>query len=258
MSSLCALETAFAELICADEAAPLSLLLNESAAFASGTRLNVYRHAYRARLRDALKTNHPNLHRLLGDDDFDALAAAYLAAEPSPHRSIRWFGDRLAAFLAATAPYAEVPMLAELAAWEWASAASFDAADAARLDEAALAVLSPAQWASLPLRLIPAAALLDLHWNTPQLCQALQADAAPPAPESQPLSWLLWRAASGETRYRSLSGLEAGALRLIGRDGVDFAALCEWLATRVDEVSQLPMLAAGLLKQWAGDGILRR
>ncbi|WP_432723486.1 DNA-binding domain-containing protein [Jeongeupia wiesaeckerbachi] len=257
MHSLPALEAAFAELVCAADAAPLSLLLNESPAFGSEARLAVYRHAYRARLRDALKVNYPNLYRLLGDDDFDALASAYLAAEPSPHRSVRWFGDRLAGFLALTPPYAELPILAELAGWEWASAATFDAADAPVLDEAALAALPSEAWPTLPLRLIPAASLLDLAWNTPTLCQALQAETAPPAPEAAPQSWLLWRAPSGETRYRSLDAVEAGALPLLVGEGCDFAAVCEALATRIADVSQLPLLAAGLLKQWVADGILQ-
>ena len=63
-------------------------------------RLEIYQHAYRARLIDALVDNYPALHRALGDEAFEDLAAAYIAARPSRYRSIRWFGDGLADFVA--------------------------------------------------------------------------------------------------------------------------------------------------------------
>ncbi|WP_163367521.1 HvfC/BufC N-terminal domain-containing protein, partial [Klebsiella aerogenes] len=66
----------------------------------AGPGLQVYRHAYRARLAEALADNYTVLARALGDEAFDALAQAYLAAHPSRHPSIRWFGAALADFMA--------------------------------------------------------------------------------------------------------------------------------------------------------------
>ena len=72
------------------------------------------------------------LAKLLGEADFAALAAAYIAAHDSPYFSIRYYGDALAKFLATREDYAAAPVLAELAQWEWAMTAVFDAADVRR------------------------------------------------------------------------------------------------------------------------------
>src|SRR5271156_6213949 len=85
----------------------------------AANRLAIYRNAYQVRLIDALNDTYPILHALLGDDMFVALGEAYVAAPPSVHRSIRWYGRELEDFLARTAPYEEQPILAEVALLEW-------------------------------------------------------------------------------------------------------------------------------------------
>ncbi len=80
-------------------------------------------------------------------------------------------------FLATHADYAAVPVLAELARWEWAMADAFDAADAAPLThDSARAASLPRQWAQLRFRWHPSVRRLDLSWNVPQLWQALSDD----------------------------------------------------------------------------------
>jgi len=69
-------------------------------------------------------------YTLLGDDRFQALDLAYIDAEPSHHFPIRWFGHRLSRFLADAADYQDTPVLAEMAAFEWALRDAFDVADA--------------------------------------------------------------------------------------------------------------------------------
>ncbi len=81
-------------------------------------RLAIYRNAYQVRLIDALDATYPVLHSLLGDEVFVALGEAFVAAHPSVHRSIRWYGGELASFLGRHEPYAEQPILAELALLE--------------------------------------------------------------------------------------------------------------------------------------------
>src|SRR5690606_13210963 len=89
-------------------------------------RIAIYRDAYRIRLREALASNYARLESLLGEAAFAEIADAYIEAQPSTFRSIRWFGDALPALLEAALP--AKPWLAELAQWEWAIAAAFDAA----------------------------------------------------------------------------------------------------------------------------------
>ena len=71
------------------------------AAAAARSRLGIYRNAYRVRLIDALDDTYSVLHKLLGDETFVALGEMFIAAHPSVHRSIRWYGRELADFLSA-------------------------------------------------------------------------------------------------------------------------------------------------------------
>ena len=57
------------------------------------TRLGIYAGAYGSRLAEALAANYPALAKLLGEADFQALAAAYVRTHDSPFFSIRYYGD---------------------------------------------------------------------------------------------------------------------------------------------------------------------
>src|SRR4030065_594600 len=94
-------------------------------------RLAIYANAYRLRLLEALGTDYPGLHTVLGDDEFDAMGRAYIAAHPSPYFSLRWFGDRMSESLRTTAPYEKYPVFTEMAAFQWAQSDAFDAAHSA-------------------------------------------------------------------------------------------------------------------------------
>ena len=54
--------------------------------------LNVYRHAYGARLLEVLANDYPKLAALSGEEGFEQLGRAYIAAHPSRSFSARWFG----------------------------------------------------------------------------------------------------------------------------------------------------------------------
>src|SRR5215471_4865055 len=94
------------------------------------TLLDVYRDGYALRLIEVLTNDFPGVLAMAGPEEFDAMARAYIAAHPSHHPSVRWFGKRLAEFLAATAPYDRTPAAAEMARFEWALSAAFDSVDA--------------------------------------------------------------------------------------------------------------------------------
>jgi len=149
-------------------------------------RLGIYRHAYVARLIEALRNYYPVLYQILGDEDFEALGAAFVRTHPSVHRSIRWYGQEVAAFLRVELPFAEQPILAEIARFEWRLAESFDSADAVVLDRAALASVEPAEWADLTFRFHPSVQRLTLEWNTVAVWKAISAEEAPPRPSARP------------------------------------------------------------------------
>ncbi|MBU1190156.1 MAG: DNA-binding domain-containing protein [Gammaproteobacteria bacterium] len=218
-------------------------------------RLSIYSNAYRLRLLEALATDYPGLHTLAGDDLFEQIGRSYIAAYPSTHYSIRYFGQHLGRFLAETAPYTASPVLAEMARLEWALSLAFDSADDDVLDEAALATLPPESWPGMQLRLHASVQRQNFQWNVAELWTAIdqQRNPEPPQRYLQPQSWLIWRRGY-QNYFRRLDDTEAWALDYV-QAGNNFAMLCEGLCAYI-EPEQIGMLAAGYLKGWVRAGIV--
>src|SRR3984893_9154453 len=145
-------------------------------------RLGIYRNAYRVRLIEALDDTYPVLHALLGDEVFVALGEEFVAAYPSVHRSIRWYGGELSEFLSQCPPYDEQPILAEVALLEWTLAEVFDAADAEPKPRAALSAVDASAWNGLQFDFPPSLRRLPLHWNTAAVWQAMSREETRPIP----------------------------------------------------------------------------
>lgn len=230
--------------------------------FATG--LEVYRHAYRARLIAALTDNYTVLARALGDEAFDALGQAYVAAQPSQHPSIRWFGHALADFMAqANDDLVPHPGLIDIARMDWALRGAFDAAEAPPLDPAELAALSPDDWAGLVLHLHPSAQRVALAhaiepaWRVLREWEPESGDDQPELPEPVPHDHVLlaWRQGL-ETRWRSLEPLEAALLADVAA-GHSFAQLCERAAAELGDAEAAAPAVIGLLQRWLADGLLQ-
>lgn len=220
-------------------------------------RLAVYYNAYRIRLIDCLATDFPALAKTIGREAFENLALDYLARHPSSQPSVRWFGRRLPEFLRDDYRGEAREFLAEMAAWEWAQTMVFDAADSD--DTVALedmAEIAPEQWPLLTFEFKPALRWVDLHWNVPQIEQALENNATAPGRGRGEIAqrWLLWRR-DLKTHWRSLAVHEAWAIEQAAA-GRNFGEICEGILEWID-AAQAPLVAAGLLRQWVGDGLLR-
>jgi hypothetical protein len=218
-------------------------------------RLGIYRNAYQVRLIEALDDTYPVLRAVLGDEEFAALGERFVAAQPSVHRSIRWYGGELAHFLAHQSPYAEQPIFAELARLEWTLAEVFDAADAETQPRAALAAIDPTAWGDLHFEFHPSLRRLHLQWNTAAVWQAMSRDATPPDPTcaEQPAPWLLWRQ-DLQNYFRCMTAEEAAALNCALR-GATFGEICAALRDWLPE-EEIPLRAASLLAMWADSGII--
>ena len=218
-------------------------------------RLGIYRNAYRVRLIEALDDTYPVLHALLGDEVFSALGEEFVAAIPSVHRSIRWYGRELAQFLGRCPPYAEQPILAELALLEWTLAEVFDAADATPTPRASFSAIDASAWSELRFEFHPSLRRLHLQWNTAAVWQAMSRDEVPPDPvyADHTVPWLLWRQ-NLQNYFRSMSADEAVALDSALR-GHTFGEICEALGHWLPD-EQIPLRAAGLLGAWADSGII--
>lgn len=223
-------------------------------------RLQIYRHAYRSRLTEALAANYPALARALGDQAFAELAAQYIDARPSRNPSIRWFGDALDDYVGQhdVLPH---PALRDLLRLEWAICLAFDAADAALATRDDFAQLAPEAWPALRLRLQPSASLLELEWTVEPTWQALVRDAeaglerALPEPVAHRHALLVWREGLAP-KWRSLGAAEGLCLRAVQRSAT-FAELCAATGEQMD--GQLaPACVAGWLQRWLADGLLVR
>jgi hypothetical protein len=230
-------------------------LVSETAAVSRAVRLGVYQNAYIARLDEALRSNYPKLHALLGDDDMFTLTTAYQEAHPSPRPSIRWFGDLLPQFLAQHEPYASAPILAEVAAFEWAMCCAFDAEDVPTLPISVLTELHDEQWPSLQVQFQPAFTTLALQWNAPAVWHALNDDEAPPRPSEAEQAWAIWRHEL-QPRFRSLAKDEVALIDTI-RSGKRFEEACEVLLQWHSE-DEAPGCAAAYLGQWIAEGWISR
>jgi hypothetical protein len=213
------------------------------------TIFGVYREAFVLRLAEALRSDFGQLLTRLGEDEFDAIARAYVAATPSRHPNLRWYGRGMPAFLAAAAPYAARPELAEIAALEVALADAFDAPDAPTLRAEDLAVVAPHRWQALSFEAHPSVARLDFRTNAAALWSAAKDGAAPPGVERllQPERLVVWR---GELTpmVRPMSAEEAMTWDEAAR-GLAFGPLCAMVAT-FDDPEGAAGRAAGYLAGW--------
>ena len=238
------------------DGAPVSPgLIANTDAFPVAQRLAVYHNAYRMRLAEALSADFPLLRGLLGETEFELLAAFYIAAQPSHSFTLRDFGAALPAFLGHHAPYRRRPWLKATAAFEWTLLAAFDAADAVTLMAADLAAVPVEQFARLRFRFQPALHLLRLAWNVPAAWRALQTEAHAPAPERLPAATccLVWRREE-RVYFRTLPGDEAALLKAL-RSGRSFAAACGAMA-RAGTAQDAGRRAAELLSTWLADALL--
>lgn len=234
--------------------------LDASGGLSAERRLGIYRHAYRARLLEALRDTFAHTWRYLGDAWFDRLALAFIEQHPSHHANLRWYGqawpDWLASERPAIAGAGDHPEVAELARLDWSLRRAFDAADRPAATLADLAAVPAQAWGDVQLKAQPSVALLALHHNALSLWHALdeEGDVPPAQALAAPMGVLVWR--QGERpHFRSVSSQEEVALTamLLGRP---FGDLCTLLAERFAQ-SNAAMLASTCLRRWIDDGVLQ-
>ncbi len=219
-------------------------------------RLAVYADGYRLRLVEALGNDFPALQALLGQPGFGRMAREFIAAHPSRHPNLRWYGGKLPDFLARAPGWRRRRLLTELARFEWALGLAFDAADASPAKPQELAGMPAADWPGMRLRLDPSVRLLGLRSNAPDLWRASAAKRKPPAARlrTRPSIWLIWRKGH-EPFYRALPPAEAWALGAVAR-GRDFAFLSSGLR-RFAGAGGAAQAGAQLLRNWLAEGLIR-
>ena len=221
-----------------------------------GPFMKVYDDAYIIRLVEVMGEDFPAVHTLLGDARFHKAVTDYIRTRPSTRRSVRWLGEGFPRWLRKTTPWQATPMLADMAAFEWALGLAFDAADCDPIGADILAAVPPEAWGALRFDFHPALHSCDLAFDVAPFQQAVAGESEPDAlPEAlgTPGTWAVWRdQESLMVRYRPLPADEGAGLSVLRRDG-DFAHLCEVVAAS-GEAETAALRAAGLLRHWLEAG----
>jgi hypothetical protein len=229
MTQLQTLQSALQDALLQDQPMASALLSARGVA-----QFGIYRNAYRARLRGALRDNFEVLPLVMGDESFDALANAYIDIHPSHHYSLRWFGHQLCAFMATNAALVDHPAIPDLARMEWALRHAFDAAPAALLTPEELATVPATDWAEMRFALHPSVQLLHMGWVVGPIWHAIksgQDDLEPP--EALDHHLLVWRQGMN-TQWKSLTATETVFVQCLLADRT-FGQICESLAESVGE-----------------------
>lgn len=195
-------------------------------------QVDVYREQYLLRHRDVLREDFLTLAHVLGDASFEALASAYLQAFPPRSFSLRDLGADLPGFVTSAAPWAEDPLLADLARLEWAFVEAFDAPNAPALELAAVAAIPEEAWPSARLVLQPSVQRLSLRYPAHEVRVAVRSgdpSSALGRPEPAPSHVIVFR---GRERLRSVAiDPEAYALLDELARGTALGDACERIAT---------------------------
>jgi hypothetical protein len=220
------------------------------------TLLDVYREGYALRLIEVLTIDYPGVLAMAGPEDFDLMARAYIAAQPSRHPSVRWFGKGLADFLVTTAPYDGSPAVAEMARFEWALGEAFDSIDVEPITAETVMTVPPEAWETIVFAPLPSLRRLSFSYDVPpswQRREEVEPGALEVAGLEGPVPWMIWRP-ERMSNFRSLEPDEAVMLDAMVQ-GQPFPALCEALLPHVEE-DQAAARAAGLLRSWVEEGLI--
>lgn len=171
--------------------APVDEILNASDSRAQ--RFDVHRNNVAIALLEALRATFPALRRLLGNDYFDALAAAFANAHPPRSRLLLHFGDELAGFLEQFEPLVDFPYLADVARLERLRIRAYHARDEAPFSATASQRILAAADEAGALRLASSTALLASAHSVYGIWRAQMDEHGLPRDLDHPQTVLVWR-----------------------------------------------------------------
>ncbi|KPA22199.1 hypothetical protein shim_16460 [Shimia sp. SK013] len=131
---------------------------------AAGRRFDVYRNNVAVSLTDALATGFPTIAKLLGEENFKAIAGVFLRQSPPASPLMMHYGAGFPEFLADFAPLQHLGYLADVARLELALRRSYHAADVPPIAPDALAAFAPEQLGSVIMTFAPAVETLQSPW----------------------------------------------------------------------------------------------
>lgn len=175
----------------------------DAARFEAGLR--IYRNNVRSAYGRALGDLFPVIRRLVGEDFFKALAAAFFAAHRPRARRVARYGDPFPQFLEKFPPVAHLPYLADVARLELLWLAAYHSRDATPLSAGAAMARGGA--APENLRLLPHASLQLFATRTGALSiwRHNKLERTGPLSVSEPCEWALIARPDTEVRVIAVS-----------------------------------------------------
>lgn len=130
----------------------------------AGRRYGVYRNNVTVSLREALAEGFPSIVRLIGRENFDHAARAYLRQSQPTSPLMMHYGAGLPDFLGSLEQLAHLPYLPDVARIDVAMRQSYHAADSSGIDPAALQALDEQTLLATRFAFAPSMILLRSPW----------------------------------------------------------------------------------------------
>lgn len=127
-------------------------------------RFSVYRNNVKASLIATLTAKFPVIHRLVGEEFFEATTLVFVERHPPRSPVLAEYGAAFASFLESFEPASDLPYLADVARLEWARQEAFHAANAKPVPIECLAAFAAGDLESTRLTLHPATLLVASPW----------------------------------------------------------------------------------------------
>jgi len=242
-------------------------VITRSQALTAIERLQIYHHAYFARLLDCLREEYSVLAAALGSDLFDAFAVAYLQAHPSQSYTLGRLGAHFPEFLERTRPSetgskdrATWPdFMIDLARLERTVNEVFDGPGAeglSLLDAGRLQQISPQHWPDARLICVPCLRLVKLNHPVNDYFTALRRGDQPAIPAPQIAYVAVTRRDYRVVRY-PLEPAQFKLLQaLIDGEPVGKAIECAAAASDLND-AQLAAALQAWFRLWTAEGFFR-
>lgn len=220
-------------------------------------RLDIYKNAYKVRLRKCIENDHEILWTYLGDELFEQLAEGYINTFPSTYTSLRNYCDRIPEYLEQHQPFNLVPVLSEIAAFERIMMSAFDAEDInhTRPNACMLQNIDSDNWPYIRFQFHPSARLFEANMNSVQIWHQLKINEPPPEAMLLQSYWLTWRGEDNITQYKKIC-IEERLMFKHFANGFMFADVCDSLLDHFNDDEAVPFVVQCLM-DWLESGLIQ-
>lgn len=232
-------------------------VVRERGGLSAEDRLDIYAGMYPLRMREALEGDYPALATYLGDEGFDALVSAYVAAHPSRSFTLARLGDLLPEFVATWGPRRRRELLFDVARLELLATRVFDAEEVTPLGPAAFDGVPPDSWPQLRLVPVPAFALAHVRRGAVEVLDATLERSPLPKRVGRGNAWVLYHRKSFSALRRTLDPA-AGRLLSSLASGERLGSALEDAAGTARLGKPSPEDVSRLFSEWLGLGLFAR